>query len=103
MNGLLKISDYDLENPSELLQRLIQEDSSLELEWLWAADQVGSNQERQYCLARAIYINPENEQAYRLFQAVEPANAPPSSIFEKIHILFTQRWNAHASSSPILL
>jgi hypothetical protein len=91
MNGLPKISDYGIENPSQLLRKMIAEDSPLEVEWLWAADRVLGLAERRYSLARAIYINPENEKTWRLLQAIEPVNAPPSSIFERINVLFAQR------------
>jgi hypothetical protein len=94
MNGSLpSISDYGIENPSELLRKMISEDSPLELEWLWAADRVLGLAERRYSLARAIYISPENGRTWQLLQAIEPVNAPPSSIFERIHVLFAERWS----------
>ena len=47
-------------NPSTILQEAIQEDYNRELEWLWIADVVPNNLEREYCLRRALYISPQN-------------------------------------------
>ena len=57
-------------NPSAFLAQCIRDDSNLEMEWLWAAGQVTDVQEQIYCLRRVLYINPENTEAYRQFEAL---------------------------------
>ncbi|MBL8161466.1 MAG: hypothetical protein JNJ61_05720 [Anaerolineae bacterium] len=48
------------QNISALLMQAINDDSNLELDWLWYANQMTSSAERSYCLARALHINPDN-------------------------------------------
>lgn len=43
----------------------LQEDSNLEMDWLWLATRVTSDGERRYCLQRALAINPESRLARR--------------------------------------
>lgn len=50
-------------NPSSVLEEAMQEDYNRELEWLWVADEVPSTLEREYCLRRALYINPTSRKA----------------------------------------
>jgi hypothetical protein len=38
-------------------------DSHLELEWLWLFTRVTQEEERRYCLERALYIDPHSEMA----------------------------------------
>ena len=45
-------------HPSYLLAHALREASNLELDWLWYADQMPAAVEREYCLARARWINP---------------------------------------------
>ncbi len=52
---------------SAFLQKRIGENSNLEMEWLWAADRVATAEERHYCVARALFINPTNQQTKRRF------------------------------------
>ena len=50
--------EYPTGNLSLVLEKAIQEGYNRELEWLWVADEVSSPHEREYCLRRALYINP---------------------------------------------
>ena len=43
----------------------LQEDSNLEMDWLWLATKVSSDGQRRYCLRRALAINPESRLAER--------------------------------------
>lgn len=43
----------------------LREDSNLEMDWLWLATQVASDDERRYCLQRALTINPGSLLAQR--------------------------------------
>ncbi len=50
-------------NLSAVLEDAIREDYNRELEWLWVADIVPHTREREYCLRRALYINPTSRKA----------------------------------------
>src|SRR5215470_10608270 len=43
---------------SSLFARALREDSNLALDWLYVADKVSDDLEREYCLKRAYYIDP---------------------------------------------
>ncbi len=51
--------------PSDLLAHALREASNLELEWRWYANQMTDAAEREYCLARAQWINPHRSAAGR--------------------------------------
>jgi len=51
--------------PSALFSQAVQDNSNLEMDWLWLATQVSRDTERRYCLERAFYINPANESVGR--------------------------------------
>ena len=55
----------DAITPDELLLQGLQEDSNLEMDWLWLATRVGCDGQRRYCLRRALTINPESRLAQR--------------------------------------
>jgi hypothetical protein len=44
--------------PDTLYFQAVADNVNLELEWLWLATQVTREEERRYCLERALYINP---------------------------------------------
>ncbi len=46
---------------SMLLIEAIRDGSNLEMEWLWFASRMTDMIEREYCLKRALYINPRNQ------------------------------------------
>lgn len=48
---------------SELFMQALQTDSNMEMDWLWLADNVTSDFEREYSLAKALYVNPGSEEA----------------------------------------
>jgi hypothetical protein len=53
-------------DPGDLLFiEAIEDDSNLEMDWLWFATKVTSNSQRQYCLQRALHINPHSRLAKR--------------------------------------
>jgi hypothetical protein len=49
--------------PDTLFSQAIADNVNLELEWLWLARQVTREEERRYCLERALYINPYSAMA----------------------------------------
>lgn len=53
--------------PSSFLANRLREDSNLELDWLWAAEQVTDISEKLYCVERALYINPANQTSRHQF------------------------------------
>lgn len=55
-----------LSNPSPFLRDQFREDSTYELDWLWASSQVTIPEEIRYCLERALYINPDNPVTQRM-------------------------------------
>lgn len=61
---------------SSLIQQALQEDSNRVMDWLWYAEQVTSLSEKQYCLARALYIDPTNSQAARQIKALAAEQKP---------------------------
>jgi hypothetical protein len=63
------MSSFD--NPSATLQQAINEDSNLEMDWLWFAEQVSDKSEIRYCLGRALYINPNSRAAHAQLRALE--------------------------------
>ena len=48
-----------------LFAQALNEDSNLELDWLWYATQMTSNAQRQVCYERALQINPNSGSAQR--------------------------------------
>ncbi|HVO41870.1 MAG TPA: hypothetical protein VMT34_04570 [Aggregatilineales bacterium] len=50
---------------SDLSVQALINDSNLEMDWLWGAQQATTAADREYCLKRALYINPESETARR--------------------------------------
>jgi hypothetical protein len=63
------MSSFD--NPSATLQQAINEDSNLEIDWLWFAEQVSDPSEIRYCLSRALYINPNSRAARAQLRTLE--------------------------------
>lgn len=55
----------DLRYVSELMSQALQEDSNLEIDWLYYASRLERDDERCYCLQRALDINPGNQWARR--------------------------------------
>ncbi len=49
----------------ELFAQALNEDSNLELDWLWYATKMTSNAQRRVCFQRALQINPDSEAAKR--------------------------------------
>ena len=50
---------------SDLFARAVKADSNREMDWLWLAQQLTSASERQFCLEKALYINPASAIAAR--------------------------------------
>lgn len=50
---------------SELFASAVEEGSNLEMDWLWLATKMTTENERRYCLLRALAINPTSEMAWR--------------------------------------
>jgi hypothetical protein len=49
----------------EVFAQALRDDSNQELDWLWAYVQVTREDQRCYCLERALAINPKSEIAQR--------------------------------------
>lgn len=49
----------------DLFMQALEEDSNLEMDWLWLATQVTSTAQRRYALERAQQINPRSAVAKR--------------------------------------
>lgn len=49
----------------DLFGQAVQEDSNLEMDWLWLATKVRSNAQQRYALERALRINPRSAMAKR--------------------------------------
>jgi hypothetical protein len=67
-------------NPSSLLCDMVREDSNYELDWLWAAEQVTAADEIRYCLERALYINPDNQDAQRILSKLSAHRAADETV-----------------------
>ncbi len=52
------VADPKRHAPSYLFALALREDSNLAMDWLWLASLLEDEQERQYCLHRAHYIDP---------------------------------------------
>ena len=51
----------------EAFAQALRDDSNQELDWLWVYVQVTRDEQRRYCLERALAINPKSEMALREF------------------------------------
>ena len=60
-----RIDPVATERATQLFAQARDEDSNLELDWLWYAANMTSTAHRRYCLRRAIEINPDSEMARR--------------------------------------
>jgi hypothetical protein len=49
----------------EVFAQALHDDSNQELDWLWVYVQVTREDQRRYCLERALVINPKSELARR--------------------------------------
>jgi hypothetical protein len=49
----------------EVFAQALRDDSNQELDWLWTYMQVTREDQRRYCLERALDINPKSEIAQR--------------------------------------
>jgi hypothetical protein len=50
---------------NEVFAEALRDDSNQELDWLWVYVQVTREDQRRYCLERALVINPKSELALR--------------------------------------
>ena len=50
---------------AELFAQALNEDSNLELDWLWYATKMTTTAQRRVCFQRALQINPHSEGAKR--------------------------------------
>ena len=60
-----RIDPIAAERARQLFAQALQEDSRLELDWLWFASKMTSSAHQRYCLRRALEINPASETARR--------------------------------------
>jgi len=49
----------------QVFAQALRDDSNQELDWLWVYVQVTRDEQRRYCLDRALAINPKSEMAQR--------------------------------------
>lgn len=91
-------AEYGIRNASATLTEMMNSDSNHELEWLWAAGEVTSTEEKLYALARTLYINPNNTEARRQYTLL--ARATQTSDDMKAGV-FAQVWNLLLNSAPV--
>jgi hypothetical protein len=48
---------------SSIIQQALHEDSNRAMDWLWYAAHISNPAEKRYCIERALYIDPNNQQA----------------------------------------
>lgn len=70
------VPSYAAGTPSAFLAERLREGSNVELDWLWAAEQVTDSGERRYCLERALYINPKNHETRSALSKLIAASMP---------------------------
>jgi hypothetical protein len=56
------ILEGSIQKPSAIFLQALHEDSNCEADWLWYAEQITSPAEYAYCLRRALYIDPRNDE-----------------------------------------
>lgn len=67
-----------ISNPSAFFAERVRDNSNLEMEWLWAASEVTSPEEKRYCLLRALYINPDNRETQRALEVLDREQQQPA-------------------------
>ncbi|MBK9745544.1 MAG: hypothetical protein IPO91_02080 [Chloroflexi bacterium] len=67
-------------DPSIDFVKALQEDSNMEVDWLFWASKLTSRDEQLYCLERALYIHPNSREAAdalrQLSQTTQSAHRP---------------------------
>lgn len=63
----------------QLFARAVQENSNLELDWLWCAANMTSVEQQRYCLLRALEINPDSDLAQRALAQL-PGEVPAEAV-----------------------
>jgi hypothetical protein len=61
--SVLRLDPVAAERAAQLFAQARDEDSNLELDWLWYAAKMTSSAHKRYCLRRALEINPHSEMA----------------------------------------
>jgi predicted Zn-dependent protease len=54
-----------------ILAEMVKTNPNDELAWQWLASCVGSEEQKRHCLDQALRINPQNEQAKKMLDALE--------------------------------
>ena len=67
--------------PDTLFVQAIADNVNLELEWLWLATKVTREEERRYCLERALYINPYSATARHELARLNAVRRAPRAQF----------------------
>lgn len=62
-----------------LFAQAVQENSNLELDWLWCATNMISVAQQRYCFERALHINPASDLAQRALAKL-PQDAPAAAV-----------------------
>lgn len=71
----IAIEAIDLTTVSPTLAVAMQDNSNLEMDWLWCATKVHTVRERRYCLQRAMAINPTNDLCRHELTMLQPRPA----------------------------
>jgi len=87
-------------NPSARLAEAIRDDSNREMEWLWIASLMTDENEYEYCLRRALYINPHNRVIQRELDRIRVrsmsrkhlSHSRPNFFARGIQRLLNARW-----------
>ena len=72
------IKSGDKKRGKQLLGEVIKEDPNNEAAWLWSYRLVSTPEKKQYCLKRALEINPENQQARKALVDLQQSSSPQS-------------------------
>jgi hypothetical protein len=68
-----------------LFFQAIAESVNLEMEWLWLFTRVAREEERRYCLERALYINPHSDMARHELAWLNGARRPSALGWQAVH------------------
>lgn len=63
----------------QLFAQAVQENSNLELDWLWCAANMSRVDQQRYCLRRALEINPDSDLAKRALAEL-PQEVPVEAV-----------------------
>ncbi len=60
------------ETAKRLLAEIVKKNPQNEMAWLWLSLCVGSIDQKEYCLSKALSINPTNQNAKKALEKLQP-------------------------------